>query len=783
MVEASAWADRLASRSFSPHFLSIFDDLQEIPLYSVGISAERHRNYTAGVLSKEAQISPLTENLYRWVQVVKGDAKATEVLEHIAYGAQVTLSADVLPFQGKNYVPAEDTQWILDDLQEELESGRFAPALPSSFAYFAPIGVVNRDIDGKIKKRKVHNYSAPLDGESFNDACKIDKKKFATVREAASLLRPKSYLAKIDLHKAFRYVGMSLDSFPHLGCQIEDLIQSAKGLQKEDGGDLNADRTSFEWTESLRCLQDTRMPMGMKSSPGIFHELTSIIARRLRAEGITVVVYLDDFLIIGRTEAECAHGFNLLFDLVRWLGFDISPSKVEPPTTALTFLGVDFNTNADENGSVALSLSEHKIARLLECCTALTRRKASLKEVESVLGRMNFAAQVIPFATAYMAGGFAAIAHARKQNSHSITACGLFLEDLHWWIATIPALNGTQRLMQRRPVVRDFWATDACTGGGIGAFFDGRLLAHSWKEIETWDDPLAPKRDTPSWDINYMELYAVDIAIHKWAACLRGCSIVARTDNTSVYSWLKKLKVKARNPAISKLLQRICSRLAEFDLNVIPEWLDTKANILADALSRGNYDRFSYQGREFLDAKAQWLASPDAYLRSHDSDDWKLAPEIFDSLDLEFGPFDVDGCSDVYGANSQLDGWWSNFLANDCKGHSIYANPPFSNIPEILIHFLKAKRDCPLGTAAVFILPFWPDKPFWLEIILQFPSLFKIVRRFPAGSRLFTSPHAKHGLRKDCGPTRWPVVVVRVGPGPCADIDWSAVQLLQTFDV
>ena len=775
MVEASAWAERLASRSFSPSFHSAFGDLQEIPLYSVGLSAERHRRYTEGVLAAGATLSPLTENLHRWVQVVKEDSKATEVLEHIAYGAQVTLSTNVLPFEGKNYVPVEDTQWILDDLQEELESGRFAPALPSSFAYFAPIGVVNRNLDGKIKKRKVHNYSAPLNGESFNDACEIDKKKFATVREAASLLRPKSYLAKIDLHKAFRYVGMSLDSFAHLGCKIEDIVQAAKHLENADSGDRHAARNSFEWTQSRLCLQDTRMPMGMKCSPGIFHELTSIIARRLRAEGITVVVYLDDFLIIGRTEADCAQGFNLLFDLVRWLGFDISPSKVEPPTTALTFLGVDFNTNADEDGSVTLALSKHKIQRLLEDCTTLTRSKASLKEVESVLGRMNFAAQVIPFATAYMAGGFAAIAHARKQNSRSIKACGLFLEDLHWWIATIPVLNGTQRLMQRRQVVRDFWATDACTGGGIGAFFDGRLLAHTWAEVETWNDPLAPKRDTPSWDINYMELYAVDIAIQKWAGCLRGCSVIARTDNSSVHSWLKKLKVKTRNPAVSKLLQRICRRLAEFDLHVIPEWLDTKANILADALSRGKYDRFSYQGREFLKARDQWLASPDTYLRKHDSDDWQLAPEIFDSLDLEFGPFDVDGCADAYGANSQLDYSWSDFLANNCEGRSIYANPPFSNISEILIHFLKAKRDCPLGTSAVFILPFWPDKPFWQDIVLKFPSLFKIVRRFAARSHLFTSPHGTHGSHKDCGPTRWPVVVVRVGPGPCTDVDWSAV--------
>ena len=46
----------------------------------------------------------------------------------------------------------------------------------------------------------------------------------------------------------------------------------------------------------------------------------------------TVVVYLDEFLIIGSTEAACQAAFLCLLQLLQDLGFDISWHKVVHPT-------------------------------------------------------------------------------------------------------------------------------------------------------------------------------------------------------------------------------------------------------------------------------------------------------------------------------------------------------------------------------------------------------------------------------------------------------------------
>ena len=53
----------------------------------------------------------------------------------------------------------------------------------------------------------------------------------------------------------------------------------------------------------------------------------------------TIVVYLDDVLVIESTKQECQFAFDTLYKLLLSLGFQISPSKLVYPYQQLTFLG------------------------------------------------------------------------------------------------------------------------------------------------------------------------------------------------------------------------------------------------------------------------------------------------------------------------------------------------------------------------------------------------------------------------------------------------------------
>ena len=99
----------------------------------------------------------------------------------------------------------------------------------------------------------------------------------------------------------------------------------------------------------------------------------------------------------------------------------------------------------------------------------------------------------------------------------------------------------------------------------------------------------------------------------------------------------------------------------------------------------------------------------------------------------------------------------------------MYCNPPYSRILDFLVRFLFCKQRSPLGTAAVFVLPVWDDGPgkgtFW-NLVSEYPEVFEIVDRFKEGSELFTAPQQRGVKRRFLGTTKWPVVIVRVGPAP-----------------
>ena len=59
---------------------------------------------------------------------------------------------------------------------------------------------------------------------------------------------------------------------------------------------------------------------------------------------VNIIVYLDDFLVIGATQAEYTHAWKVLPQLLKDLGFTITQRKLVPPTCTSTFLGVELDT-------------------------------------------------------------------------------------------------------------------------------------------------------------------------------------------------------------------------------------------------------------------------------------------------------------------------------------------------------------------------------------------------------------------------------------------------------
>jgi len=78
---------------------------------------------------------------------------------------------------------------------------------------------------------------------------------------------------------------------------------------------------------------------------------------------------------------------NILYQL----GFPVAKKKLEGPTTCITFLGFELDTDAAE-----VQLSESKVAELKELLQQWQeKRSCSLMELESLIGKLGNAAQVV----------------------------------------------------------------------------------------------------------------------------------------------------------------------------------------------------------------------------------------------------------------------------------------------------------------------------------------------------------------------------------------------------
>ena len=118
-------------------------------------------------------------------------------------------------------------------------------------------------------------------------------------------------MAKTDLRHDYRTIPIHKHSFQAMGLKWK-----------------------FKGSHSSTCFVDTWLLFEGKRAPGIFHYISKSVRHMMAKRRFTaVVVYLDDFLVVGRTKAKCLTAFECLLQLLQDLGFSISLYKIVEPTT------------------------------------------------------------------------------------------------------------------------------------------------------------------------------------------------------------------------------------------------------------------------------------------------------------------------------------------------------------------------------------------------------------------------------------------------------------------
>ncbi|KAK3236893.1 hypothetical protein CYMTET_52997 [Cymbomonas tetramitiformis] len=622
------------------------------------------------------------------------------------------------PYIVENYVGDEHAEAMTAELAKKMAAGRIFDARDWLPRGVSALGMVERLRKGKLKYRPVWDYSRP----SFvgvNDWIELQKDEFTTVKDAYALLRPGMYMVKVDLEEAYR-------SLP-----VASQYWAAQ---------------CFQWRG--KRYMDTRSPFGNRALPGIFMRYTRAIVAWMQAQGVPCVGYLDDFFMVARTAAEAQEMMDLMIEFVTMLGFKVNRAKCEGPARRLEFLGVLLCTDGE---TCTASIDEERVQQVTsklremraEAATGPVRRR----KLESLLGLLAFCAQVVWGLSLYTRQGFALVA-ATAGRSRVTVSTGV-MQDLKVVERVIRLYNGRKVVLHKEDVHEDAFATDASLRKGMGGHCQPDYFLVSWEDLaEMPQRDFYPFTSKAKSHINYLELFAVWWALALWAHRLSGWTLVVRIDNQCALTQVDKFWGPVE---YIPLLRKIFYLCAQHDIRLRPKYISSKDNLLADLLSRLKLEEFHMR----------WAMRKREVLWRQDRDDWQFSPVLFAEMDEEFGPFTLDACVASSRANAFCVRSWS--AEDDARkqrfdGLNTWANLPFSVMYEILLNFLKCKRRQQMGTGGCFLVPVWEGDEAY-ELVSGMREVFRPVRKYRAGTMLFTAPALDGKGRSEWGPTRWDVLV------------------------
>ena len=203
-----------------------------------------------------------------------------------------------------------------------------------------------------------------------------------------------------------------------------------------------------------------------------------------------------------------------------------------------------------------------------------SKHRASKKQVQSLLGKLNFVAKCVRPGRLFMSRMLDWLRTLTDNKPKLIPLS--FKQDINWWCRFIDIFNGT------RKVPPTIWgphdsclATDACLSGiggvCLGGFFHFKI----------------PNSMT-GYTINELEATAVMVALKLWACKMSGKRCSIRCDNTTTVLAINNLKT--RNTNLQNTVREIMFLCATYEIEIRAIHIPGLENRIPDWLSRWHLD-------------------------------------------------------------------------------------------------------------------------------------------------------------------------------------------------
>ena len=324
----------------------------------------------------------------------------------------------------------------------------------------------------------------------------------------------------------------------------------------------------------------------------------------------SVTNYLDDFLFLALTILACNFLIQSFLNLCQEIGVPIALDKTEWASECVVFLGILL-----DGRHLMLRLPMEKRQKAIAMLQKMVdKKKSTVKELQQLCGYLNFLCKAIfpgrpfirrmyakyskimkiPSRNCYKEAETALEAFSLKQYHH-VRLDAEFKADCKVWLQFLA--DEQLYTTVNRPMI-DLLAMDItseeicfCSDAsassvlGYGCIYQTKWISGIWEREFI-------QKEKPS--IEYLELFTLCAGLFTWESFLTNCRIIIFCDNISVCHMLNKLTSSCKNCMV--LIRMLTLNGLRFNRRVKAKYISTKANFLADALSRNQLKRFRRLG-------------------------------------------------------------------------------------------------------------------------------------------------------------------------------------------
>ncbi len=329
----------------------------------------------------------------------------------------------------------------------------------------------------------------------------------------------------------------------------------------------------------------THMPFGLSSAPRICTQLLGVVAWHMKQHGVDPVRYLDDFLFIADTREECQVMLDKAIAILAMYGLMVNPNKTAGPSQVIIFLGIELDSI-----NMTMRCTEERLEELISLLSlASTRSTTRVHQLESLIGKLSFAAQVLPGARPFMRR-LLDQCRSSSHRSQRIRLSKSFFLDVSYWLSHLLIWNGRQLWRQSEPILL---VSDASLAGfgfyleQLPSHLPNQLLPSTLQLGHTYVGSYGPIHAAYHQDhrtISWCEMFSALAALLIYSPILANQSVLLVIDNQTDVSILNRQATRSSRLAI--LLRAIADLSTRLNFSVKAIHRPGEQNLLADLLSR-----------------------------------------------------------------------------------------------------------------------------------------------------------------------------------------------------